>query len=89
MTQKRNPYRVMADAIAIADRYVIPLPDDANPAATIQRIHDQLCDMASNFKADVRVLARLKHEIEDADADGGNHPARQSLRNGGDHAEVE
>ena len=87
MTQKRNPYRVMADAIA--DRYAIPLPDAASPAATVQRIHDQLCDMASNFKADVRVLARLKHEIESTGADGGNHPERHALSNGGDHAELD
>ena len=89
MTQKRNPFRAMADAIAIADRYAIPLPDDANPAATIQHIHDHLWEMAANFKADVRVLARLKREIEDAGAAVSAQPQRLALRNGGDHAELE
>ena len=87
MTQKRNPYRVMADAIAIADRYGIALPDDDLPAAAIQRIHDQLWEMATNFKADVRVLARLKHEVEGNAA--GEQPARLTQNNGGGHAELE
>ena len=78
-------FRVCAAAAKLAERHGIAVDDALDPAQAIQKIHDELLERATSYRADVRELAKLAHELELEEPQdvaaanglaGGDHAAR-------------